>query len=102
MWANVSHWKIRPDRVDEQLVRDALDDASRVVSREHGFLRFYSIRTGLDTLIVVTLWASEESAHRAAALTPTVREFYAEYVASAEITSGEVVLDRGPEANEPA
>ena len=94
MWANISHWTLRKDRLDEELISDALRDAARVVSREGGFLEFRAIRTAEDRLVVVTSWKSEQEAHRASGLTPTIQAFYTEYVETVELVSGEVILLR--------
>jgi hypothetical protein len=98
MWANVSHWTLQAERIeDERLVEDALIDASEMVARQPGFVQFRAIRPSPDRLVVVTLWESADAARRAATLTPMVKDFYANYVASAELISGEVILTREAE-----
>lgn len=95
MWANVSRWTLSAERiVDEQLVQDALTDASQVVARQSGFVRFEAIRTAPDALVIVSVWASSAAAKRAATLTPVIRDFYANYVLSAELVSGEIIVSR--------
>jgi heme-degrading monooxygenase HmoA len=64
-YARIGLYTVKPDTLDGILTRAAAELVPQT-RQQPGFLRFFTIRTGEDSLVSVTVWQSKEQAEQAA------------------------------------
>lgn len=92
MWANANRWHLRVDEIDDEVVLQALQQIKEVARKQPGFVQYTCIRLDWETLLIVSLFETEDDAIRARAIVASIRDYYREHVASIDLEDGEVLM----------
>ncbi len=92
MHAVITRARLKPGQLDKTL--DAVEEhAVPTLKNLRGFLRYYVVTTGDDTLTTVTAWQSREDAeHSFPHFNEVLREHAGQYVESLDREEGDVVI----------
>jgi hypothetical protein len=102
MYAMIRRYRVGAGSIEEVMRTVDVRVADRAQA-ELGIIGYQAIALDSETIMTITLFASEEQLHRSAAMAEQIRQGLAEFqVESIEAASGQVMVARGsPQLAEP-